>query len=77
MNKKITMHQKLQVFYISKEETNCPIIIEIIKIRIPNTFSAFFDCISASLFSLLISVHHAFFLLSDLHKEYTYVILPP
>ena len=32
MNKKMTIHQKLQVFYISKEETNCPIIIEIIKI---------------------------------------------
>lgn len=32
MNDKITISQKLQSFYVSKEETNCPIIIEIIKI---------------------------------------------
>jgi len=32
MNDKITISQKLQSFYVSKEETNCPLIIEIIKI---------------------------------------------
>ncbi len=32
MNKKITISQKLQIFYVSKEETNCPLIIEIIKL---------------------------------------------
>ena len=32
MNDKITISQKLQIFYVSKEETNCPLIIEIIKI---------------------------------------------
>jgi len=32
MNEKITISQKLQIFYVSKEETNCPLIIEIIKL---------------------------------------------
>jgi len=32
MNDKITINQKLQIFYVSKEETNCPLIVEIIKI---------------------------------------------
>jgi ribulose-5-phosphate 4-epimerase/fuculose-1-phosphate aldolase len=31
MNDKKTITQKFQVFYVSKEETNCPLIIEIIK----------------------------------------------
>ena len=32
MNDKKTTTQKFQIFYISKEETNCPLIIEIIKL---------------------------------------------
>ncbi len=32
MNNKTGFNQNLQVFYISKEETNCPLIIEILKI---------------------------------------------
>lgn len=32
MNDKKTINQKFEIFYISKEETNCPLILEIIKI---------------------------------------------
>lgn len=32
MNDKIVLNEKLQVFYISKEEINCPLIVDILKI---------------------------------------------